>query len=111
MQHTPTPWRRDYDDDACFVIPHTKSEAQIVCVLGEHSGVADAEDYANAAFIVQAVNAHDALVKAASDLIDVLALQADLMTEAAIAYVPEWNALVDAIHKARGEAPSAPNCS
>ena len=63
--HTPTPWRRDETDESCFVIPRNDLQTvQIVCVLGEHSDVADATDYANAAFIVRAVNSHDALVEA-----------------------------------------------
>lgn len=69
MKHTPTPWRQRNDTD-----PRTYIETKFVAINGppEHPGVAvalcgkarNAQATANAAFIVQACNSHDALVAA-----------------------------------------------
>lgn len=65
-QHTPTPW-------------HVESDIEIWCDTGgfvamtmtAEQAVGTAEDYANAAFIVRAVNAHAALVEALEAVISV----------------------------------------
>ena len=68
MEHSPTPWRVNVSALEYLEIRSDGENGQI-CGCGE----VDSEiDQANAAFIVQAVNAHDALVEALEEARDYL---------------------------------------
>ena len=56
MEHTPTPWKI-----STITADEVSSEKGVVC---ECFGVTQEEEFANAAFIVRACNAHDELVEA-----------------------------------------------
>lgn len=57
QKYTPTPWHMN--DEDCIVGPDAAGVARILLARG-NSAIADA----NSAFIVRAVNAHEALVEA-----------------------------------------------
>lgn len=83
VQHTATPWRlddREHADwgmiigpdgllvaDACVGPRYTEDEAQAARRQRDHLGPPTVA--ANAAFIITAVNSHDALVKALAEMI------------------------------------------
>lgn len=73
VQPTPGPWRVS---DGAILCPNINSYGNfIVCGVVRYDGEPErpnAEDQANAAFIVRAVNSHDALVNAAGTALDML---------------------------------------
>lgn len=67
-KHTPTPWYLADDDDCRICCPE-----EDVCTADTHRdeySPDEDEAIANAAFIVRAVNSHDALVEALQSLLD-----------------------------------------
>lgn len=72
--HTPTPWNLGYTG-RCILreIPGMcdGEDGYAVAITSAHSLLTPAEAKANAAFIVRAVNSHDALVKALEEMIEV----------------------------------------
>lgn len=71
IKHTPTPWK---------VVGGSKIETDVeagkiisgICYMPHHGNGKSEGGEANAAHIVKCVNAHDALLKAVNDAIDVL---------------------------------------
>lgn len=76
VKHTPGPWRvaappdkvcTDYGDDSDF----TKNGLAKTVVVCEHrSWMAEGEEFANAAFIVKAVNCHNELLEALREMVE-----------------------------------------
>lgn len=66
LAHTPTPWKTDPDlGNQCVLGPDGVQTADCsIFVNPKFGNRTDAINEANAAFIVRAVNSHDALVKA-----------------------------------------------
>jgi hypothetical protein len=85
-EHTPTPWRVEYDDNGFFFIDAPGRPSPYIAATGGE-GMANAE---NAAFIVKAVNSHDALVDALKSCAAVCAGE-----------VTSKSGLIDALEKAR----------
>ena len=72
--HTPTPWNLGYTG-RCILreIPGMcdGEDGYAVAITSAHSLLTPSEAKANAAFIVRAVNSHDALVRALEEMIEV----------------------------------------
>lgn len=114
-QHTPTPWLvtdeidRIYNGELIRPVSGNPSPVAVVCDFNRFDR--DEERKANAAFIVKAVNAHDALVDAARSAIALIESYenkegADLI--AAEEMPDEWEELRAALALVDGE-PVSPN--
>lgn len=71
-KHTPTPWeisRSKYKGQEHLGLRNVDSLTEAVWRVDSGAGLNPARDEANAAFIVRAVNAHDELVEALSDIV------------------------------------------
>ena len=91
MKHTPTPWEQSISE------PERVYESGGILVHANGSKyLPDAEKVANAAFIVRAVNSHDALIQAANHALD--ALLTGINQQSAI------DLLTCALDAARGDA-------
>ena len=100
-KHTPTPWSIVPQNDGSSIIAKMHEDAskgfRIVC----HAWLrrdSQAEDQANAAFIVRAVNAHDDLVAALSNLVAIIEDGNKATTESS-----SYACARAALAKARGE--------
>ena len=90
-EHTPTPWEQSISE------PERVYESGGILVHANGSKyLPDAEKVANAAFIVRAVNSHDALIQAANHALD--ALLTGINQQSAI------DLLTCALDAARGDA-------
>jgi len=81
-QHTPTPWKAVRENahptgGALLGVFVDRADGSCIAETFSNCGQSDAECRANAAFIVRACNAHDALVAALSDLEDIFDGQED----------------------------------
>ena len=94
--HTPTPWRVHPRDETAVVGPHLEPIAQALAVS---IGTPEAALEANAAFICQAVNAHEALVQAAKFALNLL----DELETGGAENFAEQEALRAALKLAKGE--------
>lgn len=71
--HTPTPWAVGSMEDGLWITGPDAKENVICDLVGRNSRYKfTAEDDANAAFIVTACNAHDALVAALTEAIQLI---------------------------------------
>ncbi len=88
--HTPTPWRIEEDNLGCKNIG-ADAEPEGFFSLGYTHGL-DSEDIdlANAAFIVQACNSHDALLAAAEAGLTALYEAQGEWADVLPPYAPEW---------------------
>lgn len=64
LSHTPTPWHPAYDRGCELIMAFRNGREAVLAEVGAETDTSYEEDRANAAFIVRAVNSHDALVKA-----------------------------------------------
>lgn len=100
MKHTPTPWKIDEALDLPLAIISDTDDGMGVAEMGERSP----ESIANAAFIVKTCNAHDELLAACKEALELLyGLSSGCHTkQRAEEYVAGVLALKRAISKAEG---------
>lgn len=102
-QHTPTPWQLKNleGSDLPFIVSTTQSSYAVADTgLGS---VSSAEAWANAAFIVRAVNSHEALVEALQDVLDLAEdLDGDTQNLTVTMSIESWSRIEDLIAQAKG---------
>lgn len=69
--HTPTPWKVDESQPEQLAVIEDNEDGEGICEM-DHSVKDPVACQANAAFIVQAVNAHERLVSALQDCLQAL---------------------------------------